>query len=62
MQKKLLTTAARKMAGYKPAQPWLSPADQELFREACQLDGRKLTQFLLHHGRMAARKIIREKS
>lgn len=53
------STTRYREAGYVLSQLWISPEDIDIFRRAAEIDGRSLTQFFLHHGLTAARKILK---
>lgn len=60
MAKKTPATSSARMkaAGKTPSLLWLDPDQRRTVEEAAAIDGRPMTQFLLHHGLTAAKKIL----
>lgn len=59
--KKPLSGGARiKAAGKHPFLLALTTEQREAFREAAEIDGRSITQFLIFHGLAAAKKISKK--
>jgi uncharacterized protein (DUF1778 family) len=48
-------------SGRRPVTLGVEPSDHDTLRKAAQLDRRPITQFLIHYGLVAAKKIL-EKS
>lgn len=60
---KVATSSARMRAsGKRPSLLWLDNSSRTLLRRAAVIDGRPLTQFLIHHGLAAAHKILAKTS
>lgn len=45
-------------AGFKPVLLWLKEEEKEALHAAAKACGQPLTQFFIHHGKAAARKIL----
>lgn len=58
MPKPQSSSARMKAAGKKPSLLWLDPDTRTALDRAAAIDGRPLTQFLIYHATVAAKKIL----